>query len=39
MALIPIVSIPDPVLRVVATPVPEVSDGIRTLLDDMAGTV
>ena len=39
MALIPIVSIPDPVLRVVATPVPEVSDGIRTLLDDMAETM
>ena len=39
MALIPIVSIPDPMLRVVATPVPEVSDGIRTLLDDMAETM
>lgn len=39
MALIPIVSIPDPVLRAVAAPVSEVTDGIRTLLDDMVETM
>ena len=39
MALIPIVSIPDPVLRKVAAPVTEVTDGIRSLLDDMAETM
>jgi len=39
MALIPIICIPDPVLRQVATPVPEVTDGVRQLLDDMAETM
>ncbi|NCF47989.1 MAG: peptide deformylase [Bacteroidetes bacterium] len=39
MALIPIVLIPDPVLRKIASPVTEVTDGMRTLLDDMADTM
>ena len=39
MALIPIVSIPDPVLRAVAEPVNDVTDGVRKLLDDMADTM
>ena len=39
MSLIPIILIPDPVLRRVAEPVIEVTDGIRTLLDDMAETM
>jgi len=39
MALIPIITIPDPVLRKVATPVPEITDGVRQLLDDMAETM
>ena len=39
MALIPIICIPDPVLREVAAPVAEVTDGVRRLLDDMAETM
>ena len=39
MALIPIVMLPDPVLRTVADPVTEVTDGVRQLLDDMAETM
>ena len=39
MALIPIICIPDPVLRRVAMPVQEVTDGVRQLLDDMAETM
>ena len=39
MSLIPIICIPDPVLRRVAAPVPEVTDGVRQLLDDMAETM
>lgn len=39
MALIPIVMLPDPVLRAVADPVTEVTDGVRQLLDDMAETM
>ena len=39
MALIPIICIPDPVLREVAAPVGEVTDGIRRLLDDMVETM
>ena len=39
MALIPIITIPDPVLRKVATPLNEVTDGIRQLLADMAETM
>ena len=39
MALIPIITIPDPVLRKVAAPVPEITDGIRQLLTDMAETM
>ena len=39
MALIPIICIPDPVLREIAAPVAEVTDGVRRLLDDMAETM
>ena len=39
MALIPIILIPDPVLRNVAAPVTEITDGTRRLLDDMAETM
>ena len=39
MALIPIIYIPDPVLRQVAVPVTEITDGTRRLLDDMAETM
>ena len=39
MALIPIITIPDPVLRKVAAPVPEITEGIRQLLTDMAETM
>ena len=39
MALIPIICIPDPVLREVAAPVAEVTDGVRQLLDDMVETM
>ena len=34
MALIPIITIPDPVLRKVAAPVTEITDGVRQLLTD-----
>ena len=37
--LIPIVKIPDPVLRRIAKPVDEITDGVRQLLDDMAATM
>ena len=37
--LIPIVKIPDPVLRQIAKPVDEITDGVRQLLDDMAVTM
>ena len=39
MALIPIITIPDPVLRKVAAPVTEITDGVRQLLTDMAETM
>ncbi len=39
MALIPIVTLPDPVLRTTSTAVEEVTDGVRALLDDMAETM
>ena len=39
MAQIPIILIPDPVLRKVAAPVTEITDGTRRLLDDMAETM
>ena len=39
MALIPIILIPDPVLREVAKPVTEITDGVRQLLDDMVETM
>jgi len=37
--LIPIVKIPDPILRQVAQPVTDITDGVRQLLDDMAATM
>ena len=37
--LIPIVKIPDPVLRRIAKPVDEITDGLRQLIDDMAATM
>jgi peptide deformylase len=37
--IIPIVKVPDPILRQVAAPVDEITDGIRHLLDDMATTM
>jgi len=36
---IPIIKVPDPILRQVATPVDEITDGVRQLLDDMATTM
>ena len=39
MAIQPIVFIPDPVLRQVATPVDAVDDAIRSLMDDMLETM
>ena len=39
MALIPIINIPDPVLRKVAAPITEITDGVRQLLTDMAETM
>ncbi|MCE2517897.1 MAG: peptide deformylase [Alphaproteobacteria bacterium] len=39
MAIKPIVFIPDPVLRQVATPVEDVNAGIRSLMDDMLDTM
>ena len=39
MALIPIITIPDPILRKAAMPVDEVTDGVRQLLGDMAETM
>ncbi|MGB2344756.1 MAG: peptide deformylase, partial [Candidatus Puniceispirillaceae bacterium] len=37
--LIPIIKVPDPILRETAKPVTEITDGIRQLLDDMAATM
>ena len=37
--ILPIIKLPDPVLRETAIAVPEVTDGIRNLLDDMALTM
>ena len=37
--LIPIVKVPDPILRKVAEPVTEITDGIRQILDEMAATM
>lgn len=39
MALIPIVTMPDPILRTTSVPVTEITDGVRQLLDDMAETM
>ena len=37
--LIPIIKVPDPILREMAKPVIEITDGIRQFLDDMAATM
>ena len=37
--LMPIVNVPDPILRQAAIPVAEITDGTRQLLDDMAATM
>ena len=37
--LMPIIQVPDPILRQAATPVAEITDGTRQLLDDMAATM
>ena len=37
--LIPIIKVPDPILRETSKPVTEITDGIRQLLDDMAATM
>ena len=37
--LIPIIKVPDPILRETAKSVTEITDGIRKLLDDMAATM
>ena len=37
--LIPIIKVPDPILRKTAKPVTEITDGIRQLLDDMEATM
>ena len=37
--LIPIIKVPNPILRETANPVTEITDGIRQLLDDMAATM
>ena len=37
--LIPIITVPDPILRQAAIPVAEITDGTRQLLDDMAATM
>ena len=39
MAILPIYEVPHPILKQVATPVAEVDDRIRELLDDMAETM
>ena len=37
--LLPIIKVPDPILRQEALPVSEITDGTRQLLDDMAATM
>ena len=37
--LMPIIKVPDPILRQAAVPVAEITDGTRQLLDDMAETM
>ena len=39
MAILPIIEVPDPCLRQLATPIKEVDAGIRKQLDDMAETM
>ncbi|MGZ5849900.1 MAG: peptide deformylase, partial [Methyloceanibacter sp.] len=39
MALLPIITVPDPILRKVAGPVERVDDTLRRLMDDMLATM
>lgn len=39
MAILPIITAPDPVLKTVSTPVDKVDDELRTLMDDMLETM
>ena len=39
MALLPILSYPDPRLRTIATPVKNITDDIKTLISDMIATM
>ena len=39
MAIRPILTVPNPVLKQVSKPVPEVTDAVRTLMDDMLETM
>jgi peptide deformylase len=39
MALLPIITVPDPILRKVASPVERVDDALRRLMDDMLATM
>jgi peptide deformylase len=39
MALLPIIETPDPILRQISTPVEEVTDDLRKLIDDMFQTM
>ena len=39
MALLPIITVPDPILRKVASPVERVDDAVRRLMDDMLATM
>jgi peptide deformylase len=39
MAILPIIETPDPLLRRISTPVDEVTDELRTLIDDMFETM
>ena len=37
--LLPIIKVPDPILRQAAVPVAEITNGTRQLLDDMVATM
>lgn len=39
MAILPIVTVPDPLLKEISTPVETVDDALRTLMDDMLETM
>lgn len=39
MAILPIITVPDPLLKTVCAPVETVDDGVRALLDDMLETM